>query len=100
MVSEYRYEEPIRQNHFVERNRLIAALSDILIVIESTLRSGTSITVKEMLDLGKEVYVIPHTIFSETGKGNLKMIEDGANLLWDLDEFSKMLKNDLTNTKK
>lgn len=100
IISEYEYNEPIKQQHFVERNRIIAGLCDYLVVVESKLHSGTSITVKNMVDLGKEVYAIPHSIFSETGSGNLKMIEDGANLLWDLPEFGKMLKNDLTNRKK
>ncbi len=96
LISEYVHSEPIERYHFLERNRIIAGLSDILIVIESKLHSGTSTTVTQMLELGKDVYVIPHNLTNENGKGNLKMIEDGANVIWDLEEFSKMLKNDLT----
>ena len=45
-------------------------------------------TVKEMIDLGKEVYVVPHNLTNPNGEGNLKMINDGANVIWNLNEFA------------
>lgn len=93
ILSEYAYEEKIRKNHFIARNRLIAAMSDVLVVVESTLHSGTLITVNEMLNLGKEVYVVPHPLFSPLGEGNLKLLFEGANLLYSIEEFCEKFKN-------
>lgn len=92
ILSEYAYNEPIRKEHFIARNRLIAAMSDVLVVVESTLHSGTLITVNEMLTLGKEVYVVPHPLFSKCGEGNLKLLFEGANILYSIEEFVKSLK--------
>lgn len=92
ILSEYEYKEPIRKEHFVARNRLIAAMSDILVVVESTLHSGTLITVNDMLSLGKEVYVVPHPLFSKLGEGNLRLLSEGANILYNIDEFVNSLK--------
>lgn len=91
IISEYGYNEKIRKYHFIERNRLIAGLSDILIVIESAMRSGTHITVNEMLSLNKEVYVIPHEIYNKNGNGNNFLIQEGANIIYDIDEFCESL---------
>ena len=98
VISEYFFEESVRPNHFLERNRIIAGLSDILIVIESQIHSGTSTTVKEMIALGKEVYVLPHNITNTNADGNLKLLDEGANLLWNFNEFNELLKNHLTKS--
>ena len=45
IISEYAPGAPPLPHHFVERNRLIAGLSDVLIVVEARERSGTFITV-------------------------------------------------------
>ena len=92
ILSEYEYNEPIRKEHFIARNRLIAAMSDILVVVESTLHSGTLITVNDMLSLGKEVYVVPHSLFNKLGEGNLRLLSEGANILYSIDEFVNSLK--------
>ncbi|MBR3693334.1 MAG: DNA-processing protein DprA [Erysipelotrichales bacterium] len=92
LLSEYEYHEPIRKHQFIQRNRLIAALSDHLVVIESTLHSGTLITVNEMLGLGKEVYVVPHPLFSRLGEGNLRLLNEGANILFSIEEFVNSIK--------
>lgn len=92
ILSEYEYNESIRKEHFVARNRIIAAMSDILVVVESTLHSGTLITVNDMLSLGKEVYVVPHSLFSKLGEGNLRLLSEGANILYNIDEFVNSLK--------
>ena len=66
---------------FLERNRLIAALSDALLVIEATQRSGCISTVEAALELGKEVYVVPGSIFSYTSMGTNDLIKQGAHLI-------------------
>lgn len=64
--------------HFPFRNRLIVALSELVYVMQSTIRSGTMTTVNEALEMGKEVRVLPYDIFDENGINNNNLIFEGA----------------------
>lgn len=55
--------------HFPWRNRLIAALSDSLVVIEAAYKSGTMITVNECLELSVPIYCVPTAFQDENIKG-------------------------------
>ena len=59
LVSEYIVGTKPEKQNFPERNRLISALSDGVLVIEASNRSGTFITVDFALEQGKNVYAIP-----------------------------------------
>ncbi|MDO4962400.1 MAG: DNA-processing protein DprA [Eubacteriales bacterium] len=67
--------------HFTLRNRIIAGLSDVLLVIEAGEKSGTSITVGYALDQGKEIFALPGRITDPLGFGCNRMLKDGANIL-------------------
>ena len=64
--------------HFPFRNRIIAALSQRVYVMQSAERSGTMTTVNECLEMGKEVRVLPYNIFDENGIHNNRLIYEGA----------------------
>lgn len=57
IISEYPDGTPVRKGAFLERNRIIAALSDILIPIEATNHGGTADTVVDAITLGRQVIV-------------------------------------------
>ncbi len=101
LLSEYTHDIPVRKHHFPARNRLIAALADVVVVVESRIRSGTATTVKEALDLGREIYCIPHRLCDELGAGNHLLIQEGANIIYDIGEFCDEIssRNNLTNKK-
>ncbi len=83
LMSEYFPHVGVRRFHFHERNRMIAALGKGLLVVEGSLRSGTMISARYAIDLGRGVGVVPgHPGWSNFG-GNLKLIEQGANLVRD-----------------
>lgn len=56
IISEYPMHVKPLAYHFPWRNRLIAALSSNLVVIEATYKSGTMITVNECLELSVPIY--------------------------------------------
>ncbi len=58
-LSEYSPETEIRPWHFEKRNRLIAALADVVLVIEARSRSGTAITARHAASLGREIATLP-----------------------------------------
>ena len=67
--------------HFPIRNRIIAALSNKLFVMQSSTKSGTLITVNEALNLNKEIYALPFNIDIPEGQGTNMLIEEGANMI-------------------
>jgi DNA processing protein len=63
---------------FPMRNRIMAALSDAVLIIEAEEKSGTLITVRQALELGRDIGAVPGNIFSPTAQGPLTLIKDGA----------------------
>lgn len=63
---------------FPRRNRLIAALSAAVIVVEANERSGALSTARWAADLGREVLAVPGSIRSDRSDGTNLLIRDGA----------------------
>lgn len=76
IMSEYPNKTPPKSFYFPWRNRIVAALSKGVIVIEAKRKSGTMITVSNALELGKMVYAVPCRIGDHDG--TLSLIKDGA----------------------
>jgi DNA processing protein len=67
--------------HFPARNRIIAALGRACIVVEAAARSGSLITARDALDLGREVMAVPGHPFDARASGCNMLIRDGATLV-------------------
>ena len=79
--------KPIRPN-FPRRNRLIAALSEKLLVVQASGTSGCLNTVSHALEQGKEVFVIPpQDIRSPLYQGQCALIRDGARIAFELSDL-------------
>jgi DNA processing protein len=70
-----------RRHNFPARNHTIAALSDVVVVVEAAEASGALITAEAALDLHKEVMAVPGSIFSALSVGAHSLIRDGAGLV-------------------
>lgn len=79
LISEYPPEAPVLPHQFLERNRLISALADIVVVIEAGERSGTLNTASHALTQGKEVMAVPGNITSPLSTGCNRLIAQGAS---------------------
>ena len=73
-------EEPLAGN-FPRRNRLIAALSVGVLVVEMGEKSGARHTVEYALELGKEVFAVPGQIGSAASAGTNQLLKEGARLV-------------------
>jgi DNA processing protein len=67
-----------RAANFPARNRILAGLSDAVLVIEAAFRSGSLITVNYGLELGKEIMAVPGRIDDVMSAGCLDVIKSGA----------------------
>ena len=81
IISEYPPDEPVYPSHFLERNRLISALADIVVIIEAGERSGTLNTASHALSQGKDVMAVPGNITSPLSRGCNRLIAQGATEL-------------------
>ena len=63
---------------FYARNRILAGLSEGVLVLAAGERSGTLITAHRALDYGREVFALPHNVGAAQGVGCNEMIKAGA----------------------
>lgn len=63
---------------FLLRNRLIAALCDVTVVVEARWRSGALTTARRAAEMGREVGAVPGSVFSANSAGCHRLIAEGA----------------------
>lgn len=69
-----------RREYFPKRNALISGWSEKILVAEAAEKSGALITAEIAKKQGKEIFVVPHEIYSSTGTGTNKLLSQGANV--------------------
>lgn len=78
LVSEFPCALPPAAANFPVRNRIIAALAEITVVVEAAARSGSLITARLALELGREVLAVPGRVTDEQALGVNDLLRDGA----------------------
>lgn len=91
ILSEYGPGTPGLPFHFPVRNRLIAALADVVIVLEARLRSGTMITVDQALEQGRDVMALPGRVGDPLSRGCNELIRQGAYILTGISDVLQVL---------
>ncbi len=91
IVSEYAAGTPPDRSHFPARNRIIAGLSRVTIVIEAPIKSGALITAHQANDFGRDVYVLPGSIDNPNSLGCLGLLSRGAQPILGLDHLLELL---------
>ncbi|MEQ1879129.1 MAG: DNA-processing protein DprA [Bdellovibrionia bacterium] len=86
-VSELGPLEPMLKHYFLQRNRMIAALSKVTLIVEARRQSGTMITARLAEEIGRELAVVPGPPCDPRWAGNLELLCNGAKIArdyWDL----------------
>ncbi len=91
LLSEFLPGEPARPHHFPRRNRILAALSGAVVVVEAAEKSGALITVEHALDLGRDVYAVPGALDAPQSRGCNTLIRQGAQVITSPEEFGRDL---------
>jgi len=86
VVSELPLHYQALPRNFPKRNRLIAALSSGIIVVEAKERSGSLITARLGLELGKEIFAVPGSVFNPLSQGCHRLIQQGATLITRIED--------------
>jgi DNA processing protein len=91
LISEFSNKTEAAPWTFPKRNRLMAGISDAVLVIEAGQKSGTMITSRLALDYNRNVLAVPGSIFNLNSVGTNNLIKDGAvpitnsqDILWAL----------------
>ena len=83
LVSEHPPGTVARRHLFVARNRIMAALGQVVVIVEAAQPSGTLVTADRALGLGRTVGAIPGQIGVRVAEGTNDLIKDGAALIRD-----------------
>lgn len=97
IISEYPEGAPALPHQFLERNRLVSGLADIVLITEAAARSGTMSTAAHALEQGKDVFVIPGNITSPMSSGCNNLLKQGAMPATDPGDILEVLLPATTN---
>lgn len=86
VVSENGPGRKAHQGAFPRRNRIIAALSPVTIVVEAGHKSGALNTASQALELGRTVAAVPGPIDSSQSEGTNQLLRDGATVVATIDD--------------
>ena len=99
LISEYAPGTKAVAKHFPLRNRIISALSDMVIVVEAREKSGTMITVDMALEQGKDVAVVPGRVTDPLSSGCIKLMKQGAMVITDAEDAMYILDDGFDNSR-
>lgn len=87
VITEYREDEEAKSEYFLERNRIVAALSIGTLVVEGGYRSGTGVTAKIAQKLKRKVFCIPSSLENKKGITPNRLIKQGAKLVTNVEDI-------------
>lgn len=87
LLSEWPLGATPQRWRFPARNRLVAALSAAVVVVESPAKGGSMYTVDEALQRDRAVFAVPGSIHSPVSTGTNKLIAEGAYPLTSIDHL-------------
>jgi DNA processing protein len=87
LISQYAPEQEIRRRHFEARNRLIAAMGQVVLIAEARRKSGSVMTARLASELGKTLAVLPSFPGEASSSGTLDLLFNGAFPLRDSDDL-------------
>jgi DNA processing protein len=83
LLSEFPLGTPPRGKQFPSRNRIVAALSEAVLVVEAREASGALVTARLALEMGRPLYAVPGSAGTDglIASGRARPVRDGAQLL-------------------
>lgn len=87
ILAEFPFGRRADRQSFAMRNRIVAGMSDAVIVIESDVDGGAMITARFAGEQGRLIFAVPGRIDQNTSAGCHQLIRDGATLMTSVDDL-------------
>ncbi|MEK7486405.1 MAG: DNA-processing protein DprA [Planctomycetota bacterium] len=87
LFSEFALTQPPQKGHFPRRNRILAGMVNLVVLMEAPERSGALITADLALEYGREVFVVPGPISSPSCKGSNRFLKEGAQICLGIEDI-------------
>lgn len=95
-ITDFWYHEESLREHFLKRNRIVAGISDALVIIESAEKGGSLVTAEIANSYNKDVFALPGRATDAFSKGCNNLIKNNkAQLLTNASDIVKQLNWDL-----
>jgi DNA processing protein len=91
IMSHYHPHQQVRKRHFEGRNRLIAALGKVCLIVEARRRSGSMMTARLARDQDRTVCVVPAFPDDPCAAGGVDLLFDGAMPIRDADDLTLLV---------
>ncbi|GAB4163518.1 MAG: hypothetical protein Fur003_6120 [Candidatus Dojkabacteria bacterium] len=99
VLSEFPPGRALFRGMFPMRNRILAALADIVVVVEAPIGSGALITARHALELGRDVFVVPGSVFDPNLAGAHELLKQGAQLITNQGELFEAIDLQINDVK-
>jgi DNA processing protein len=93
VISEYSLGTAPKAFHFPRRNRILAALSPIVWVVEASIKSGSMTTVRFAQKYKKKVVTNPGNLLVDQCSGNIELMKQGAGCVFDSNDIILLYKD-------
>jgi DNA processing protein len=91
LISTFSPFQGVRKHHFEQRNQLIAAIGQLLLVVEARRRSGSSMTARLAKEINRTICCLPGSPMDSRCFGNLDLLFDGALPIRDASDLGVLL---------
>lgn len=92
LITEHNPDVKAEKEHFPMRNRIVAGMADVVLVVESKLKGGSMITAHLANGYGREVATIPGSIFHGNSQGPNHLIRNNeAHLITSADDIADLM---------
>jgi len=99
VITEFLPGTPPEAQNFPIRNRIISGLSQGVVVVEASMKSGSLITASCALDQGRDLMAVPGSIYSYRSRGSHWLIKQGAQLVDSVSDIIDGLGPEIHGTK-
>ncbi len=93
LISEKPIGYIVKNYSYVQRNRIIAGMSDRLLIVEASIKSGTMTTAKFAIEQNRDVYAMPGSITNPVSEAPNYLIYNGATPVYKPEHFYEIKNN-------
>jgi len=92
ILTEYPSDAPIHRGNFLARNRIVAGLSDVVVIVESDIKGGAMVTASIASAYGREVCAVPGRAIDRYSSGpNALICDRRASMIRDADDLIDLM---------